>query len=123
VYVGHDTTFANAALVWSLSLGDEVNVNDQNRAGGPFAATDTPQSAGGDVRLNIPFTAFPLGTTANDYLFFRVTQSDSDNGGDEWVMNGNGTTLPPGTLVPEPAAGLLALLGLVAICYRRSSAK
>jgi hypothetical protein len=118
-YVGPDANFANATLVWSLTGGDEVWVNDQNRTGGPFPSTDTTQGAGGDVRLNIPFSIFPSGTTSSDYLFFRATQADSDNGGDEWVLNGDGETLPPATPVPEPAAGLLALVGLAAVGYRR----
>jgi hypothetical protein len=119
VYVSPDTTFANASLVWTLTTGDQVNVNDQNRTGGPFAATDSPLSAGGDVRLNIPFSLFPLGTTSDDYLFFRATQTESDNGGDEWVVSTEGSTLPPGTLIPEPSAGLLAMAGLLVLSYRR----
>ena len=119
VFLGPDMTFANSSLVWSLNASDQVYVNDQNRAGGPFAETDSPQSAGGDVTLNIPFSVFPVGTTSDEFLFFRATQTDSDNGGDEWVVNGEGTTLPPGTVIPEPHTGLLALFGACVLLRRR----
>ncbi len=119
VFVSPDTNFANATLVWALDPSDQVHVNDQNRTGGPFAATDTPQSAGGDMTLNIPFSVFPAGTTSDDFLFFRATQTDSDNGGDEWVLNGEGTTLPPGMSVPEPNTALLLIAGLGALLGHR----
>ena len=119
VFVSPDTTFANATLVWTLDSSVQVYVNDQNRSGGPFAATDTPQSAGGDMTLNVPFSVFPVGTTSDDFLFFRATQTDSDDGGDEWVVNSNGTTLPPSTPVPEPNTCLLLLAGLFVLSIRR----
>jgi hypothetical protein len=121
VYVGPDETFANAVLAWTLDPNDQVIVNDQNRAGGPFAETDSPHNAGGDVSLNIPFSAFPVGTMSDDFLFFRAAQTESNGGGDEWVVSDSGTVLPAGTSLPEPCTGLLALTGVFLLTVRRGS--
>jgi len=77
--------------------------------------TDSPLGAGGDMALFVPVSLFyGYGLTGSDLLTFAVTQSQSDNGTDEWVLVGNGYFDPDEPLQPPsvPEPGTLALLGL-----------
>jgi hypothetical protein len=56
----------------------------------PF--TNTPLGAGGDMELYVPVSLFAgMGLTGSNLLTLTVTQSQSDNGTDEWVVLGYGS--------------------------------
>jgi hypothetical protein len=96
--------------------------------------TNTPLSAGGDMDLYIPVALFnDLGLTGSDTLTLTVTQSDANNGTDEWIFLGSGSGTFFGTAdeiidssaVPVPAAMWLfgsGLLGLVGMARRKKTA-
>ena len=78
--------------------------------------TDSPLGNGADIALAIPVALFAgLGLTGSDSLVFSWTQSNDNNGFDEWVLGGNGTfgVDDPITPVPLPAAAWLFLTSLL----------
>jgi hypothetical protein len=102
---------------------------------GTTAFTDTPLGAGGDMALYVPVALFNgLGFTGSDALTLTVTQSDADNGTDEWIVQGSGAggmffsaadVIIDSSAVPVPAAMWLfgsGLLGLVGMARRKKTA-
>jgi hypothetical protein len=92
--------------------------------------TTTPLGAGGDMALYVPVSLFTgYGLTGSNQLTLTVTQSQSDNGTDEWVVLGSagggsyfGPNEPITNPVPLPSSVLLlgsGLLGLGLLGYRR----
>jgi hypothetical protein len=54
--------------------------------------THTPLGAGGDMELYVPVSLFAgMGLTGSNLLTLTVTQSQTDNGTDEWVVLGSGS--------------------------------
>jgi hypothetical protein len=86
--------------------------------------TSTPLGAGGDMALYVPVSLFHnKGLTGSNLLTLTVTQSQSDNGADEWVVLGSGSggsyidpddPIPPG-VVPLPPSVLLLGSGLLGL--------
>lgn len=94
--------------------------------------TNTPLGAGGDMDLYIPVALFNgMGLTGNDTLTLTVTQSNADNGTDEWIVLGSGTffgandeIIGTAAVVPVPTAAWLfgsGLLGLIGIARRKKA--
>ena len=94
--------------------------------------TLTPLGNGADFALYIPVSLFDnRGLSGNSTFLFTSTQSDSDNGNDEWIFtdagvvgtvlkfNENDPITSAVTAVPEPASALLVVLGGVAVLLRR----
>jgi len=92
----------------------------------------SPLSNGGDMALYVPVSLFyGFGLTGSDLLTLTVTQSQSDNGPDEWVVLGEGSGGsffqagdPIGQNdVPEPTTVLLLGSGLVGLWGARKKFK
>ncbi len=111
---------AGLGVLWDY---DEVTFGSIDLAGD----TDSPLGNGADIALAIPVSIFQgLGLTGADDLTFTWTQSNDNNGFDEWVLAGTGAFDPGDPIgpVPIPAAVWLfgsALMGLVGIRRRRKN--
>lgn len=89
--------------------------------------TNSPLGNGADMGLYVDVGLF-AGLTGADTLDFYWTQSDANNGADEWVVVGDGFFDPntPIGAVPVPASALLlgtAFVGSIALGRRRKAAK
>lgn len=120
-------------LIWELDASDpseRILLNNNDPVSPSYNPTATPQSAGGDFELLLPLSKFDgLGINSSDTLWFTATQSESDNGGDEWARLIDGNFFNPGEIigpggpgtatVPEPSS--LAIFGLGAFVMMRAS--
>lgn len=117
----------NNTVIWSSA--DKIVVNND-----PLNAnhTLTPLGNGSDMALYLPvYYLAGYNFTGNTQFVFRVTQSDSDNGNDEWRLTNFGVSRPINFFgpndpvtgpapVPEPSSlALLAAAGCAWFLRRR----
>ena len=97
--------------------------------------TNSPLGNSGDMALYVPLTLFS-GFTASELFTFTTTQSDYDNGGEEWILRNKGNFFDPddcisGTCqepqppaaVPEPSIIALMSIGLAGMGLARKRVK
>jgi hypothetical protein len=122
LYAGSSSTWTGTeSLIWSLDGGGDSTILLNDSA--PYTASAL--NPGGDLRLLVPMTYFS-GFSSSDYFYLEATQSNQDNGPDEWyVLNssGGGSFLPPSSVIPEPSSALLATLAMTLQLRRRRSAR
>ena len=129
VHIDDIVISVGGTTIWDYDQGSNGSIQ-LNTNSADFTATTL--GAGGDLELLIPVSLFDgMGFTGSDILTFVATQSNSDNGGDEWATLEGGDffnpddTIDSSTVVPEPSTFAIwaALVGFCLCACRRRTAK